>query len=167
MAQFPFAHTIEMTHRLSGGVLEVRTTIQNHSADPMPLVIGFHPWYQIPRRSARRMACPIAGSPTLPALPETHSNRRNRTGYFSRFHLARRPSVRRRIRRRGSERRVLGSKLPARKLSVRFGPKFPIAIVYAPQTRDIVCFEPMTGLTDGFNLAHEGDLQSPAKCSAG
>ena len=50
-----------------------------------------------------------------------------------------------------------------RKVSVRFGPKFPIAIVYAPQTRNVVCFEPMTGLTDGFNLAHEGvfkNLQS-------
>src|SRR5208337_3045929 len=30
MAQFPFAHTITMTHRLSGGVLEVRTAIENH-----------------------------------------------------------------------------------------------------------------------------------------
>jgi len=50
-----------------------------------------------------------------------------------------------------------------RKVSVRFGAKFPIAIVYAPATRDVVCFEPMTGLTNGFNLAHEGlfkNLQS-------
>src|SRR5579871_6441480 len=45
MAQFPFAHTIDMTYRLSRGVLEVRTTIHNDSSDPMPLVIGFHPWY--------------------------------------------------------------------------------------------------------------------------
>jgi aldose 1-epimerase len=50
-----------------------------------------------------------------------------------------------------------------RRVSVRFGPKFPIAIVYAPLTREVVCFEPMTGLTNGFNLAHEGifkNLQS-------
>ncbi len=48
MAQFPFAYSVEMTHRLYGGTLEVRTAIENHSTDPMPLVIGFHPWYQIP-----------------------------------------------------------------------------------------------------------------------
>ena len=31
MAQFPFAHTLEMTHRLAGGVLEVRLSIANLS----------------------------------------------------------------------------------------------------------------------------------------
>jgi aldose 1-epimerase len=47
MAQFPFAHTIEMTHRLKNGVLEVNTKVQNLSAEPMPLSIGFHPYYHL------------------------------------------------------------------------------------------------------------------------
>jgi aldose 1-epimerase len=47
MAQFPFAHTIEMTHRLKDGVLEVITKVQNLSAEPMPLSIGFHPYYHL------------------------------------------------------------------------------------------------------------------------
>jgi aldose 1-epimerase len=47
MAQFPFAHTIEMTHRLKNGVLEVATKVQNLSAEPMPLSIGFHPYYHL------------------------------------------------------------------------------------------------------------------------
>jgi len=47
MKQFPFAHTIEMTHRLQDGVLEVRTRITNMSAEPMPVAIGFHPYYQL------------------------------------------------------------------------------------------------------------------------
>lgn len=47
MKQWPFAHTIEMTYRLSGGVLEVRTTITNHSAEPMPVAIGYHPYFQL------------------------------------------------------------------------------------------------------------------------
>ncbi len=47
MAQFPFAHTIEMTHRLKDGVLEVSTKVQNLSAEPMPLSIGFHPYYHL------------------------------------------------------------------------------------------------------------------------
>ena len=34
--QWPFAHTIEMTHRLQDGVLEVRTKITNLSHEPMP-----------------------------------------------------------------------------------------------------------------------------------
>ena len=47
MKQWPFAHTIEMTYRLSGGVLEVATTVINHSAEPMPVALGYHPWLQL------------------------------------------------------------------------------------------------------------------------
>ena len=47
MKQFPFAHTIEITHRLQDGVLEVTTRIENLSAEPMPVAIGFHPYFQL------------------------------------------------------------------------------------------------------------------------
>jgi aldose 1-epimerase len=47
MKQFPFAHTIEMTYRLQDGVLEVRTRVENLSTQPMPLAIGFHPYFQL------------------------------------------------------------------------------------------------------------------------
>ncbi|HEV3217773.1 MAG TPA: aldose 1-epimerase [Vicinamibacterales bacterium] len=47
MKQFPFAHTIEMTHRLQDGVLQVQTRITNMAAEPMPVAIGFHPYYQL------------------------------------------------------------------------------------------------------------------------
>ncbi|MBN9320056.1 MAG: hypothetical protein BGN86_08435 [Caulobacterales bacterium 68-7] len=47
MAQWPFAHTITMTYRLSGGVMEVRTRIDNLANEPMPVVIGFHPYFQL------------------------------------------------------------------------------------------------------------------------
>jgi aldose 1-epimerase len=49
------------------------------------------------------------------------------------------------------------------KISVTYGPKFTVAVVYAPQTGKFICFEPMSIITDGFNLAHAGvykDLQS-------
>jgi aldose 1-epimerase len=47
MKQFPFAHTIRMTYRLQDGVLEVMTRVENLSAEPMPLAIGFHPYFQL------------------------------------------------------------------------------------------------------------------------
>src|SRR5882672_4131667 len=47
MKQFPFAHTIEMTHRLQDGVLHVQTKITNLSAEAMPVAIGFHPYYKL------------------------------------------------------------------------------------------------------------------------
>jgi len=47
MRQWPFAHTIEMTYRLQGGVLEVRTKVVNLSTEPMPVALGYHPWLQL------------------------------------------------------------------------------------------------------------------------
>jgi len=47
MKQWPFAHTIEMTHRLQDGILEVQTTLTNMSAEPMPATVGFHPYYRL------------------------------------------------------------------------------------------------------------------------
>jgi len=48
MQQWPFAHTITMTYKVSDGVLEVRTRIDNMSAEPMPVVFGYHPIYELP-----------------------------------------------------------------------------------------------------------------------
>src|SRR3954451_5689999 len=45
--QFPFAHTIDMTYRLQNGVLEVATLIRNMAAEPMPVAIGFHPYFRL------------------------------------------------------------------------------------------------------------------------
>ena len=48
MKQFPFAHTITMTYRVANGTLEVRTRLDNLSVEPMPVVIGYHPVYELP-----------------------------------------------------------------------------------------------------------------------
>ena len=47
MKQFPFAHTLQMTYRLADGELEVKTQIENLSIEPMPVAIGFHPYFQL------------------------------------------------------------------------------------------------------------------------
>lgn len=47
MKQWPFAHTIDMTYRLQDGVLEVLTKVTNHAIEPMPVSLGYHPYYQL------------------------------------------------------------------------------------------------------------------------
>ncbi|MCM3879814.1 MAG: aldose 1-epimerase [Vicinamibacterales bacterium] len=47
MKQWPFPHTIEMTYRLQDGVLENHTKITNMATDPMPVSLGYHPYYQL------------------------------------------------------------------------------------------------------------------------
>jgi aldose 1-epimerase len=48
MKQFPFAHTITMTYRVSDGALEVHTRLDNLSNESMPVVIGYHPIFELP-----------------------------------------------------------------------------------------------------------------------
>ena len=47
LAQFPFAHDIEMTYRLAGGVLEIQLAIANLGTDTMPLSVAFHPYFTL------------------------------------------------------------------------------------------------------------------------
>ena len=47
MAQFPFAHTIDMTYRLRDGVLEVVTAIENLSSRADADLRGYHPYFQL------------------------------------------------------------------------------------------------------------------------
>ena len=39
------------------------------------------------------------------------------------------------------------------KITVLFGEKFPVSVIYAPAGRNFICFEPMTAITNAFNLA--------------
>lgn len=155
MAQFPFAHAIEMTYRLAAGVLEVRITIENLSQQPMPLSIGFHPWYQIPDspRDTWKVHLPVRDHYSLsekliPTGETTPVQFEDPTALAGR-----------------QLDDVFGGVVSAdefwveasgRRISIRFGPKFPIAVIYAPLSRNVICFEPMTGITNAFNLAHAG-----------
>ena len=67
MAQFPFAHTLDMTYRLRDGILEVETTIENQSTDPMPVSVGFHPYFRLhdSPRNAWRVTLPAKESYVL------------------------------------------------------------------------------------------------------
>jgi aldose 1-epimerase len=47
MKQWPFAFAMEMTYRLQDGALEVLTRMTNMAAEPMPVSIGYHPFYQL------------------------------------------------------------------------------------------------------------------------
>ena len=60
MKQWPFAHRIEMTYRVQNGVLEVSTAITNMSAEPMPVAIGFHPYFQLTDSSRNEWKIAVA-----------------------------------------------------------------------------------------------------------
>ena len=163
MAQFPFAHTIEMTYTLAATTLEVRTEIQNHSAEAMPLSVGFHPYFQLhggPRDDwhvhlaagslwdlNERFTPTGAKSPATRVFPSADDlplhgefldhvfgDLQADADGWARFSV-----------------HVAGESL-----TVAYGDGYPVAVVYAPsgEGQQFLCFEPMSGITNAFNMAH-------------
>lgn len=162
MAQFPFAHELTMTYRLGGGALQVETSIQNHSATGMPVAVGYHPYFQLhdtPRDdwtvhlaarerwvldrylipTGRREAVPWANPHPLRAGPldDVFGGLVADGDGAARFWV------------RGDR----------EKITIRYGPKYRVAVVYAPEGKSFICFEPMSAVTNAFNLAHANAYQ--------
>jgi aldose 1-epimerase len=166
MAHFPFAHTITMTYRLSNGTLEVETTLDNYSRDAMPVAVGYHPYFRLhdaPRDAWKvhlaardHVELNAALTPTGVRKPVSLADPYPLAG--SQLDDVFTNLV------RGSDGRaqfwVEGKK---ERITVTYGPKYAVAVVYAPAGRDFICFEPMAAVTNAFNLAQAGkykELQS-------
>ena len=162
MAQFPFAHTIEMTYRLADGTFEVETSLKNLSTDPMPVSIGFHPYFTLHDAPRDTWKAHLAArehvvlskqlTPTGETKPMELANPFSLAGaqlddVFTA--LERGPDGRAEFRVEGKE----------EKLSVFYGPKYTVAVAYAPPGKTFICFEPMAALTNGMNLPGYKGLQ--------
>jgi len=168
MANWPFAQEYEMTYRLANGVVEVMTKVTNRSAKPMPVAVGFHPYFMlgdVPRAAA---------SAHVPARLHVETNSQLvATGTLTPVTLPDKVPLKERLfddgftdLQRGSDgRAVFSVESGTKKIEVVYGPKYQVAVVYAPPNQPFICFEPMAAITNGVNLAHEGkykDLQTVA-----
>ena len=166
MAQFPFAHTVEMTYRLENGVLEVETALHNQGSEPMPVALGYHPYFQLHDAPRDQWKVHVAAReqyvlsdvliPTGEVRPNKFTDPQPLAG--AQLDTVFGGLI------RGEDGRAHFSVTGNReKLSVIYGPKYTVAVVYAPPGKDFICFEPMAAITNAFNLAHAGiykELQS-------
>jgi aldose 1-epimerase len=164
MAQWPFAHEYEMTYRLADGALEVKTTVSNLSTDPMPLAVGYHPYYRIPDTPRDQWIL------TLPARKAVLAdNRLLPSGEFKAMDLPNPLPLKGRtlddgftdLERDARGRARFSIEAGEKQVEILFGPRYPVAIIWEPasppgRTFDFVCIEPMTGITNAINLNHAG-----------
>ena len=166
MANWPFAHEYEMKYRLAGGELTVSISVKNLSEEPMPVSIGFHPYFTIP--GVPRDQC----SAHIPARKGVVVDERLcATGEFRANSLPDPTPLASHtlddgftdlVRDKDSDEAVFWVEGGRRRIEVVFGPQWQVGIVYAPPGQDFICFEPMTAITNGINLAADGkyaDLQ--------
>ncbi len=138
MAQWPFAHAIVITHRLQKGILEVRTRIENLSTEPMPVAIGFHPYFQLtdsPRDEwtisvGARTEWPVAsGMPTGVTRPIEQMFPDPKSVPLKDYSL---DNVFGDLIRDASGFATMTVKGKKQQLDVSFGPNFHSAVVFAP-----------------------------------
>ncbi len=159
MAQFPFAHLIEMTYVLSGGALEVITRLENRSTEPMPVSIGYHPYFQVhdsPRQSWRvRIGAreQVVLSPLLVPTGERKPMSLPDPVVLGENSL---DDVFTGLVRDEAGRAAFSLEGAREKVTVLFGPKYGVGVVYAPPAGSFVAIEPMAALTNGLNLHHAG-----------
>ena len=166
MAQFPFAHTIVMTHRLSDGVLDITVALHNLSAEPMPVSIGFHPYFRL--ADAERDSWTIGLDARTEWLLAEDKIPTGETRPIERRFADPRAAVLRDhdldhvfgdLIRDASGHATMSVTGKRQRIDVAFGPNFRAAVVYAPKGRDFICFEPMAGITDALNLAQRGQYK--------
>ena len=175
MAQWPFAHDYEMTYELADGALEVRTTIANLGAEPMPIAIGYHSFFQIPDIPRDQWTA------HLPARIHVIAGEHNiPTGEMRPLDLPNPLPLKGRtlddgftgLERDSEGRAHFWIESAGKKVETLFGPKYPVATIWLPagpggQPRDFICFEPLTTIISGVNLAHEGKYSGLQSLPAG
>jgi len=170
MAQFPFAHSITMTHRLEEGLLAVETNIHNESVEPMPVAVGFHPYFRLDDAPRDDWTVHLAAREHLLLNEHLTPSGESEPAGFSDPHPLRTKhldDVFSGLIRDADEAARFWVEGNRQRITVTYGPKYRVAVVYAPQGRDFICFEPMAAVTNAFNLAHTGiyqDLQAIEPC---
>lgn len=167
--QFPFAHTLTMTYRLQDGALEVRTRIDNMSAEAMPVAIGFHPYFQVTDAARDDWTLSIAAQthwlldqrkiPTGETQPAGRILSDPKNVSVKAVPL---DDVFTDLERDAQGRATMTLRGKTQAIDVVLGPKFKTLVVYSGAPGS-VALEPMAGVTNAMNLAQRGlykDLQS-------
>jgi len=170
MAQWPFAHQYDMTYSLANGTLEVKTTVTNLSVEPMPLAIGFHPFFQIPDIPRDRWVA------HLPARIHVIGDEHNiPTGEMRPLDIPNPLPLGRRklddgftdLERDTEGRAHFLIEADGKIVETLFGPGYPVATIWLPEGHEFICFEPLTTIISGVNLAHEGKYSGQKTIPAG
>jgi aldose 1-epimerase len=139
---FPFPHDLEQHVALSPSTLTIATTLRVTGGVAVPVAFGWHPYLRLPgvTRDAWQVTLPprrhlladASGLPTGEAAWERGERRSLAGRALDDGYDALGPSPRFAVAGGGLE------------LSVTFGSGYPVAQVFAPPGRELVCFEPMT-----------------------
>lgn len=164
MEQWPFAQEYEITYILANATLEVRTTIRNLSTDPMPVSIGFHSFFQIPGIPREEWTAHLPAK--VHVIADEHQIP---TGEMRPLDIPNPLPLRGRalddgfadLERDPQGRAHFSIEAGGKTVETLFGPKYGVVTIWLPtpppgETREFICFEPLTAIISGINLHQKG-----------
>lgn len=156
---FPFPHTLRIEVTLTAGTLRIATTITATGDVPVPLAYGFHPYLTLPGiprtewtvelPALRHLALDGRGIPT----GEGHAEPADAFLLGERVYDDAYDQVE-----PGARFALQGG---GRRIEVAFERGFPAAQVYAPDSEQVVCFEPMAAAVDALVSGRDLRLVRP------
>jgi aldose 1-epimerase len=180
MKQFPFAHVVYHTHRVRDGILEVVTRIESLTSDPMPVAIGFHPYFQLSDSDRTDWMVSIGARRRwlLAAIKAPYGETEGIDRLLPRPDAVavkdhKLDDVFDDLVRDANGCAAMSVWSATQRIDVEVGPNYRCMVVYAPEPEALrqggmarpgsfVCLEPMAGISNSMNLAHRGlyqDLQ--------
>ena len=143
---FPFPHRVELAVEVSGGAVQVRTTLTATGSEPVPVAFGFHPYFRLPGlpRSRWEVVFPVherlpldslmvPTGATEPARPLTGAvGERTWDDEFDGVDP-------------GACFQLSGG---GRTIEVQYIEGYPVAQIFAPPDAEYVCIEPMTAVAN-------------------
>jgi galactose mutarotase-like enzyme len=147
LAAFSFPHVLELTVTLRGAALSIETAIEAAQDGPVPMSFGWHPYLVLPGVARADWAV------TIPACDHLELDARSiPTGARAPVEAEVDAPLGARTFDDGYADVPVGATFVVagggRRVAVSFDGGYPCAQVYAPDTADVVCFEPMTAPAD-------------------
>jgi aldose 1-epimerase len=154
LSQFPIAHRYEMKHTLTAGRLTIGLKVTNDSTEVLPLALGFHPYFTLGSAVRQRVTVRLPAAYRLELtdqmLPTGKTTDWNGDTEFALEDLSFDDGFV--GLKRGADRTaVFEAGIGENRLRVGFGPRYEVGVVYAPPTKQFLCFEPMTAITNALN----------------
>ncbi len=136
LRQYPWHFDAQLRFSLAGARLELGFEVENQDIRPMPVQLGYHPYFRVPQ--GNKAAARVETDATL-----AWDNRVKREVPFTGFELSG-PEVDLHLRDHSSPGTTLHRGEGLRPVRLAWSPGFRTLVVWTLQGRDFVCVEPWT-----------------------
>jgi aldose 1-epimerase len=145
-AAFPFPHAVEIDVRLRGTEVGITTTITATGELAVPISYGFHPYLRLPDAPRRswEIEMPVSEHVVLDQRSLPTGERKPVQVVSGALGDRTFDDVYARV----ATGAVFAAAGGGRRIEVEFSYGYPIAVIYAPDDDDVICFEPMTAPTN-------------------